>query len=133
MSKMIKFLLAAAALAAAPAAAAPRDNPETQLQRLLAGRAPGRPVDCISLANAPSSTIIEGRAIVWRFGSRLYVNEPRSGATSLDDDDILVTRPFGSRLCSRDPVNLVSRSGRIPHGFILLGQFVPYERVKGRR
>jgi hypothetical protein len=135
MSKILTTLLvggAAAALAAVPAEAR-RDSPDVQLQKLLDGRVAGKPVDCISLSNSQSSTIIDGRAIVYRAGSRLYVNVPRSGAESLDDDDILVTRTFTNRLCSRDTVNLVSRAGRIPHGFVLLGEFVPYERPKGRR
>ena len=88
----------------------------------------GQPVDCINLNCTNSSTVIDGRAIVYRVGSRLYVNVPRSGADSLDDDDILVTRTHGTQLCSRDTVDLVSRAGRIPHGFVLLGEFVPYSR-----
>jgi hypothetical protein len=133
MSRILATLLVGVALAATPAAAARRDSPDAQLHRLLEGRVAGPPIRCISLANAGSSTIIPGRAIVYRVGSRLYVNLPRSGASSLDDDDILVTRTFGNRLCSRDPVNLVSRAGRMPRGFVLLGDFVPYEKVKSRR
>ena len=133
MSRIITSLLLGAALVATPALAARRDNPDTQLSRLLAGRTAGRPVNCINLAQTTSSTIIEGRGIVYRVGGRLYLNVPRSGADVLDDDDILVTRTFGSRLCRSDSVNLVSRAGRFPRGFVLLGDFVPYEKVKGRR
>ena len=133
MSRIITSLLLGAALVATPALAARRDNPDTQLSRLLAGRTAGRPVNSINLAHTTSSTIIEGRGIVYRVGGRLYLNLPRSGADALDDDDILVTRTFGTRLCRSDSVNLVSRAGRIPRGFVLLGDFVPYEKVKGRR
>jgi hypothetical protein len=132
MSRILTLLVAGCALAATPAAAAPREHPDAKLERMLAGRVAGRPVDCISVRNV-SSTIIEGRAIVYRGFGKLYVNVPRAGASSLDDDDILVTRMFGDRLCRTDTVNLVSRSGRIPHGFVLLGQFVPYEKVMARR
>ena len=133
MSKIIKtILLGVAALAAVPAASASRD-PDTQLDRLLKGRVAGQPVNCISLTGSTSSTIVEGRAIVYRVGSRLYVNQPSSGAESLDDDDILVTRTVGSQLCRSDPVDLVSRAARFQHGFVLLGDFVPYSRVKGQR
>jgi hypothetical protein len=130
MTQIFHALLAGAALIATPAVAAPRDTPEQQLAKLLAGRTPGKPVDCISLSSSNSSQIIEGKAIVYRVGGKLYVNEPRSGAESLDDDDILVTKVFGSQLCSIDTVNLVDRSSRFPHGFVSLGKFVPWTRVK---
>ena len=129
---MLKTLLLTAALIAAPALAAPRDDPDTQLRKALAGRVAGKPTDCISLTSTNSSQIIEGKAIIYRSGSRLYVNEPRSGAESLDDDDILVTRVTGSQLCSIDTVDLVDRASRIQHGFVILGKFVPYTKPKAR-
>ncbi|RZM32503.1 MAG: hypothetical protein EOP67_27370, partial [Sphingomonas sp.] len=58
----------------------------------------------------------------------LYVNEPQSGASSLRDDDILVTRVTGSQLCSIDSVNLIDRASQVQHGFVILGKFVPYSR-----
>ncbi|HVF93819.1 MAG TPA: hypothetical protein VM900_05860 [Sphingomonas sp.] len=125
---MIKILLAAAALVATPAVAADRDDPDTQLAKALAGRVAGTPTNCISLSGANSSQIIDGKAIIYRSGSTLYVNEPRSGAESLDDDDILVTRVYGSQLCSIDTVNLVDRTSRMQRGFVILGKFVPYSR-----
>ena len=125
---MMKMLLAAAALVATPAIAAHRDDPDTQLAKAIAGRVAGTPINCISLASTNSSQIIEGKAIIYRSGGKLYVNEPRSGADSLDDDDILVTRVFGSQLCSIDTVNLVDRTSRIQRGFVILGKFVPYSR-----
>lgn len=48
-----------------------------QLEKILAGRVAGKPTSCINLRNTTSSQIIEGRAIVYRVGSTLYVNEPR--------------------------------------------------------
>ncbi|WP_445192330.1 hypothetical protein ACT009_17525 [Sphingomonas sp. Tas61C01] len=124
---MFKTLLLTAALVASPALAA-RDDPDTQLRKALAGRIAGTPTDCISLPNTQSSQIIPGRAIIYRSGSRLYVNEPRSGAKSLHDDDILVTRVTGSQLCSIDTVNLIDRASQVQHGFVILGKFVPYSR-----
>jgi hypothetical protein len=41
-----------------------------------------------------------------------------------------VTKTFGSQLCSIDTVNLIDRASRFPHGFVSLGQFVPYTKVK---
>jgi len=130
MTSLVKTLIVGASLIAAPAVAAPRDTPEVQLQKLLAGRTAGAPVDCISLFPSNSSQIIKGKAIVYHVGSKLYVNEPRSGAESLDDDDILVTKVFGSQLCSIDTVNLVDRSSRFQRGFVILGKFVPWTKPK---
>jgi hypothetical protein len=127
---MIRNLLIAAVVIATPALAAPRDTPDMQLSKLLAGRAAGKPTNCISLSNTQSSQIIDHTAIVYRSGSRIYVNTPRSGADTLDDDDILVTRTIGSELCRNDSVNLIDRGSRIQHGFVILGPFVPYERPK---
>jgi hypothetical protein len=129
MTKMLKMLLIGAAVVAAPSAiAGRRDTPEQQLQKLIGDRVPGKPVDCIPLYNTQSSTIIDHRAIVYRVGSRLYVNTPRSGADSLDDDTILVTKTIGSQLCSIDTVHLIDRTSRFPRGFVQLGAFVPYNR-----
>jgi hypothetical protein len=123
-------MLIAAAVLATPAVAAHRDTPEIQLQKALAGRVPGKPTHCISLSGVNSSQIIDGKAIIYHIGGRLYVNEPRSGADSLRDDDILVTRTFGSQLCSIDTVRLIDRASRFPRGFVSLGEFVPYTKVK---
>jgi hypothetical protein len=127
---MLRSLLVAAAVFATPAVAAHRDTPEIQLQKALAGRVAGKPTNCISLSGVNSSQIIDGKAIIYHVGGRLYVNEPRSGAGSLRDDDILVTRTFGSQLCSIDTVRLIDRASRFPRGFVSLGEFVPYTRVK---
>ena len=135
---MIRTLLLAAVVIAtpvvtAPASAVARDTPEVQLNKLLAGRVAGKPTNCIPLNNTQSSTIIDRTAVVYRVGGRLYVNVPRSGAESLDDNDILVTRTIGSQLCSIDTVNLIDRNSRFQRGFLILGQFVPYDRPKAAK
>jgi hypothetical protein len=130
MRKFLTILILGAAVIATPALAGERDTPEVKLQKLLDGRVAGKPVDCISLSSVSNSQIIEGKAIVYRAGGRLYVNEPRSGADQLDDDVILVTRTSGSQLCSIDTVHLVDSASRFPRGFVQLGKFVPYTKPK---
>lgn len=127
---MIRTLFIAAIMVASPASAAKRDTPDMQMTKLLAGRVAGKPVNCISLTGSQSSQIIDGKAIVYRVGGRLYVNTPRSGASTLNEDDILVTRTIGSQLCSIDTVDLIDRASRIQRGFVILGQFVPYEKPR---
>jgi hypothetical protein len=129
----IPMIIAAAALAAIPATASARERlaPEDQLAKLLEGRVAGEPQNCIPLSMARSSQVIDKTAIVYRVGSTLWVNRPEGGASSLDDDDILVTKLSGSQLCSIDAVQLHDRSSHMYSGFVSLGKFVPYRRVKG--
>jgi hypothetical protein len=127
---MIRTMLLAAAALATPVVAAPRDTPELQLQKVLAGRVAGKPTDCINLSSVNSTQIIDGRAIIYKAGGKVYVNEPRSGAETLRDDDILLTQTFGSQLCSIDSVKLLDRGARFQRGFVTLGKFVPYSLVK---
>lgn len=130
MRKILASLILAATAFAVPASAADQKTPQEKLDRLLTGRVAGKPTNCINLASATSSEIIDGKAIVYRVGSTLYVNEPRSGADTLDSDDILVTKTYGSQLCSIDSIKLIDRASRFEHGFVILGDFVPYTRVK---
>ncbi|WP_428684394.1 hypothetical protein [Sphingopyxis sp.] len=132
MRTLIPAILAAAALAASPAAAIAKEKrtPEEQLSKLLDGRVAGEPKDCISLTSIDNSQIIDKTAIVYRDGSTLWVNRPRSGADSLDDDDVLVTKTTGSQLCSIDAVQLHDRTSHFWRGFVSLGEFVPYRKVK---
>jgi len=121
-------LLAAAlpAQAASPAATA---KAEARLAKALDGRVAGKPVDCINLRDIQSSEIIDRTAILYRVGSKLYLNRPDMGQESLDSDDILVTRTSTSQLCSLDTVRLVDRNSQFQTGFVGLGKFVPYTRV----
>lgn len=130
MRPLIASIIVAAAIAAAPASAKEKLSPEARLDKMLEGRVAGEPQNCISLSSARSSTIIEGTAIVYRAGSTLWVNRPKGGADSLDDDDILVTKTIGSQLCSIDAVQLVDRTSHMYSGFVSLGEFVPYRRAK---
>jgi len=127
--KKLLASLALASLIAAPALAR-RDTPDVQLQKLLAGRVAGKPVSCLPFSRASDSQIINGKAIVYKFGGTLYVNQPQSGADGLDDDNILVTRQFGSQLCDVDSVRLIDRSTGFPRGFLILGKFVPWTKPK---
>jgi hypothetical protein len=126
----MRTLLLTAVAISSPAGAGPRHSPEVQLQKLLEGRVPGRPTDCINLRSVSSSQIIDRTAIVYRVGGTLYVNQPHSGASSLRRDDFLLTRTHSSQLCSIDLVRLLDHGSHFPRGFVGLGKFVPYSRAK---
>ena len=131
MSKFGKFKMAAALGAAvmSVAAGAASLSPQARLDKLLEGRVAGKPVSCINLRDIQGSEIIDNTAIVYRVGSKLYVNRPR-GATQLDSDDILVTKTIGSQLCRIDVVRLVDRNARFTTGVVSLEDFVPYTKPK---
>ena len=130
MARFSRLIIGAALTAAAitPAFGGPRLSPEERLSKVIGDRVPGQPVSCINLRDVQSSEIIDGTAIVYRVGSRLYVNHPRSGARWLDDDSILATRTIGSQLCRIDTVKLIDRTARFQRGFVVLGDFVPYTK-----
>lgn len=122
----VTVLMTCCAATASPSANA---RGETELAKLLAGRVAGQPVSCIQQRAIQSAEVIDGTAIVYRDGNRLYVNRPRNGAASLERDDILLTDTHSSELCSIDVVRLIDRSSRFERGFVGLGQFVPYVRA----
>ena len=120
----------AAGLLAAPAVQAkPRLTPEQRLEKLLAGRTAGEPVSCISTYNSRELEILDKTALVFGHGSTIYVNRP-ANAEHIDDDDILVTKTSTSQLCKLDIVTTVDRCGHFQTGFLNLGDFVPYKRIK---
>lgn len=122
-------LLALPGAAIAEEQAQPYPKGEAELAKMLEGRVAGKPVKCLPSFQMQSSTVVDKTAIVYRQGSKLYVNRPRSGARQLGGDDILVTQLYGSQLCNIDKIDLVDRASHMWSGFVVLGDFVPYERV----
>jgi hypothetical protein len=130
MNKVMFALLACALLAGTTGAAdaGTRPTPQQQLDKLLAGRVAGKPVDCISLMVSNDSQVIDKTAIVYGRGRTIYVNIPNN-ASALNKDDILFTKIRGSsQLCRLDTVQLRDRSSHLYAGFVGLNQFVPYTR-----
>lgn len=129
---------AAAALMAAPAMGEEADGDtdqveqtegEIKLAKMLEGRVAGEASNCIRLFPSSNFTVIDGTALVYKQGRTLYVNVPRNPG-SLDDDDTLVTRPQGNRLCRTDIVTTIDRFAGHYTGNILLGDFIPYQRAE---
>jgi hypothetical protein len=124
------FLGLLAGTGAAVAHSSDKSQGEAKLAKALEGRMAGTPVDCIQLRDIRSSRIIEGTAILYDTGSTLYLNRPDSGASWLDDNDVLVTDTHSSQLCSIDVVCLFDNASRTPDGSAGLGKFVPYTKSK---
>jgi len=129
--RMLLPLLAGTILLGAAAAqgARPVDR-EAQLARALEGRVAGEPVDCIDLHRARGSRIITDTAILYEVGGTLYVNRPRAGAESLNQWDALFVRLPTTQLCSVDAVQLIDPQTRMMTGIVMLGEFVPYRRMR---
>lgn len=122
------FATAVALLATTAVQASDKPTGEERLAKLLEGRKAEEPVDCIPLTVSRDATIIDKTAIVYGFGSLIYVNRPKH-ADQLDNDLIMVTEPKTGQLCKIDVVKLHDHSGNWFRGFVTLEQFVPYRRV----
>ncbi|MFS0735613.1 hypothetical protein ABC347_01055 [Sphingomonas sp. 1P06PA] len=122
----IAFLLGLSLATAASAA-----TPQERLDRALAGRVAGEPVDCLNLRDIRSSRIIDGIGILYQTtGGTYYLNRPDNGARSLRSTDVQLTDTRTSQLCSIDVVRLLDSTSRIPTGFVGLGKFIPYPRAR---
>ncbi|GAA3788468.1 hypothetical protein GCM10022600_06130 [Qipengyuania pelagi] len=131
MPRLSSLATAAAAitLVASPASAE-RKSGEEKLAEMIDGRVAGEPQSCINTFNSRPLTVIDDTAIVYRSGDTVYVNRTRAPQT-LDNDDVLVIRKFGSgsRLCRLDQVSTRDRFNGFYTGNIFLTDFVPYRRV----
>lgn len=129
--KINRLSVAAAltALIACPTVAA-RQTPQQTLDKLLAGYAAQKPVDCISQSRFTDSETIVGIGIVYKIGGTRYLNRFHDGCPQLDEDRILVTRTFGTQLCRGDVARLVDRNFPIDAGFCLFDSFTPYRRMQ---
>lgn len=129
MRKLAIAVTAAAALLAGPALQAkPRLTPQQELAKLLEGREPGKPTNCLSSFDTREMRVLDKTAIVYGRGNTIWVNVPKN-ADDLDDDEVMVTKTYGSQLCSLDIVHTMDRTSHLTTGFISLGEFVPYRRV----
>lgn len=127
--KFLPVLAAAVSVAAVPAEAGQRRDPEQQIANVLRDRVAGEPVDCINLRNVRSSQVIANTAILYDAGGTIYVNRPRAGADALDNFSAQVVRPFNTRLCTVDTVQMIDQTTGHYRGTVFLGEFVPYRRA----
>ncbi len=121
---------ACAALSAPSAVAKEKKSGEDRLAEMLEGRVAGEPQRCIAdFAGRTRLQVIDGTALVYGRGNTIYVNRTRH-PDRIDDDDVLVTRRFGSQLCRLDLVTTVDRFSGFYSGNVFLTDFVPYTKVE---
>lgn len=134
---MLRSLAVAAALtlSLSPIAHAQDAEPamtkgEARLAKLLEGRVPGEPRDCINTFGSGNLTQIDKTALVYRSGDTVWVNYTRM-PHAIDDDDYLVINKFSaSQLCRTDQITTHDRYGNFFSGVIMLDEFIPYRRVR---
>lgn len=128
--RILTALLAGAMVMSGGVAQAATDHgPQAKLAKALEGRVAGKPVTCLNLRDIRSTRIVDNTAILYETGGgKIYVNTPRSGASSLRDGRVMVTDTRSSQLCSIDTVRLYDNGSRMEMGWVGLGDFVPYAK-----
>ncbi len=103
------------------------------LDKHLAGKVAGEPVNCIPSRTADNSIRVSDDIILYRVSKRLvYRNDLANSCLGLGrNDDILIVKTYGSQLCDGDIIHLVDRLSGINKGACSLGQFVPYRTPTG--
>ena len=95
----------------------------------LAGRTTGSPRSCVPIDRYEPLRVAENNRhlLIYGYGRTMWVNNlgPDCG---FDQQDLLVTHPFGSSYCQGDIIHSVDRSSRIPGPACVLGAFTPYTR-----
>lgn len=120
----------AIALVASPAEAKKKKSGEEELAELLEGRVAGEPQRCIRRHVSNRMRTIDGTAFVYGRGDTIYVQRTKH-PEDIDDDDVLVTRKFGSSdLCRLDQVTKIDRFNGFYAGNVFFEDFVPYTRVE---
>ena len=117
----------------APAGMTRTAEAQQELDKALAGRVAGPPVNCIPTYRARDMQIIDDWTILFKDGRTVYVQNPRGGCPGIGSHrNILVTRLFGTtQLCSGDISHLVDPSSGIGGGACVFSQFVPYTKPAG--
>lgn len=103
------------------------------LDKQLAGKVAGEPVNCIPLRLADNTIRVSDDILLYRVSKRLvYRNDLANSCPGLArNDDIIVVRTYGSQLCDSDILQLVDRTSGISGGACSLGQFTPYRAPAG--
>jgi len=131
--RCVSFLLLTAALSACASAPQPRSaRAEEHLQSLLAGKTPGKPVDCLPTYRSGDMVVIDDNTIVFRDGRRVWRNDLNGGTcNSLGSGHYaLVTHTFGGTgLCRGDIATVADLQSGMTVGSCVIGDFVPYTKV----
>ncbi|MEO6249042.1 MAG: hypothetical protein ABIO85_10775 [Sphingomicrobium sp.] len=132
MRRLAAILLIAATLAGcasyADQPAYRSANNEADFRKALAGKTPGRPVDCLSSSRSNDMQVIDDNTILFREGRTTFVQSPRGGCSPLGSGHYtLVTQSYGGMgLCRGDIARVVDLQNGFTVGSCALDSFVPF-------
>jgi hypothetical protein len=131
--RSIPLLLIGAALAScttAPPQPTRTAQGQADYELLLAGKVAGNPISCLPSYRADDMIRIDDQTIAFRDGSsRVYVAHMRGACSNLTSgNNALVTKSFGSGLCSGDIARVVD-TNHITVGSCAFGDFIPYTKA----
>lgn len=104
---------------------------EQRLARLLEGREPGTPQDCIRTIPNQRVQTIDGTAYVYGSGSTIYVQRTKNPADIKRTNALLTNRFNGTQLCRMDVITTFDPVLGFFTGVVFFEDFVPYTKVKG--
>lgn len=129
----MRTLVILAALVATTGATADSraDREARELDKALAGRVAGKPLDCIDPPRAGGTQIIGNHTLIYRdYGGAVLRNDLPDACPGLNENSIIVTEVHGGQLCRGDMFSTLDRGSRIAGPRCPLGAFVPYEKPK---
>lgn len=134
--RSMSLLLLTAALGACSTGPQPGPSPKAQahLQKLLAGKVPGKPIDCLPQYRANDMVVVDDNTVTYRDGRTVYVNHFQGGSCSQLGSGFyaLVTKSFGGTgLCRGDIAQVLDTSSGMIVGSCAFGDFVPYAPPRG--
>lgn len=121
-------LLGSCSMAPQPVMRSP--SGQRALDSLLTGKVAGQPVSCLPSYNANDMSVIDGRNVAFRVGTgTVYMMQLSEGCGLLGSGAYaLVTRSFGTGLCSGDIAQVADVRNRQTVGSCTIGPIVPYIR-----
>jgi hypothetical protein len=117
---------------AEPGAAALTPKQAEIMDKQLAGKVAGEPVNCLNSNSRSYQTIrVSDDILLYRAsGNLVYRNQLRGSCPGLArDDDVMVIRSHGTGTCKGDLFHLVDRASGIRGPTCVFGEFVPYRKA----
>jgi hypothetical protein len=104
---------------------------QSRLNKLLAGKVPGKPQSCLASYRANDMIVIDDYTLAFRDGTnRVWINKPAGGCNLLSAGPYaLVTRNVGGMgLCRGDIGQVTDTLNHTTVGSCVIGDFIPYMR-----
>jgi len=102
---------------------------QTRLNKLLAGKVPGRPQSCLANYRANDMIVIDDYTLAFRDGTnRMWINKPAGGCNLLGAGPyaLLTRQTTGLGLCRGDIAQVVDTLNHQTVGTCVINDFVPY-------